>query len=188
LSPAPAPAQKPPRPAAPDAPSDHRPARRRPGGRLFSLRDDHGSADPDTADFSAPSEASITVVDEAGVEVFKGATPTSVTLLKSTGKYWGKKSFTVTIAKPGFQTQVIPVAASANGWYIAGNLVFGGLIGWFIVDPLSGNMYTLSPEAVAGTLATAKPAHNNTAKDGSIAIMLIEDVPAALRSQMVSVR
>lgn len=137
---------------------------------------------------SAPSEASITVVDEAGVEVFKGATPTSVTLQKSTGKYWGKKNFTVTITKAGYQSQVIPVAASANGWYIAGNLVFGGLIGWFVVDPLSGNMYTLSPEAVAGNLATAKSAHNNTAKDGSIAIVLIEDVPAALRSQMVSVR
>ena len=66
--------------------------------------------------------------------------------------------------------------------------MFGGLIGWFGVDPLSGNMYTLSPEAVAGNLATAKSAHNNTAKDGSIAIVLIEDVPAALRSQMVSVR
>jgi hypothetical protein len=137
---------------------------------------------------SAPSEASITVVDETGVEVFKGATPTSVTLQKSTGKYWGKKSFTVTITKPGFQSQVIPVTASANGWYIAGNFVFGGLIGWFIVDPLNGNMYTLSPEAVAGSLATAKSAHNNTARDGSIAVMLIEDVPAALRSQMVSVR
>jgi hypothetical protein len=137
---------------------------------------------------SAPSEASITVVDETGVEVFKGATPTSVTLQKSTGKYWGKKSFTVTISKPGFQSQVIPVTASANGWYIAGNFVFGGLIGWFIVDPLNGNMYTLSPDAVAGSLATAKSAHNNTARDGSIAVMLIEDVPAALRSQMVSVR
>lgn len=137
---------------------------------------------------SAPSEAGITIVDETGAEVFKGATPTSVTLQKSSGKYWGKKNFTVTIAKPGFQTQVIPVTASANGWYIAGNLVFGGLIGWFIVDPLSGNMYTLSPEAVAGNLATAQSAHNNTAKDGSIAIMLIEDVPEAMRSQMVSVR
>ena len=137
---------------------------------------------------SQPSEASVTIVDETGVEVFKGATPTSVTLQKSTGKYWGKKNFTVTIAKPGFQAQVIPVAASANGWYIAGNFVFGGLIGWFIVDPLSGNMYTLSPEAVVGSLATAKSGHNNAAKDGSIAIMLIEDVPAALRSQMVSVR
>ncbi|MEK8035016.1 hypothetical protein AACH06_29725 [Ideonella sp. DXS29W] len=136
---------------------------------------------------STPSDAAITIVDESGVEVFKGTTPTSVTLQKSTGKYWGKKSFTVTIAKAGFQPQTIPVTASANGWYIAGNFVFGGLIGWFIVDPLNGHMYTLSPEAVAASLSTVA-AHNNTATDGSIAIVLLQDVPDSLRNQMVQVR
>lgn len=135
---------------------------------------------------STPSDAAISIVDEAGVEVFKGTTPTSVTLQKSTGKYWGKKSFTVTISKNGFQPQTIPVTASANGWYIAGNFVFGGLIGWFIVDPLNGHMYTLSPEAVAATLGT-NAAHNNTATDGSIAIVLLQDVPNSLRQQMVQV-
>ena len=136
---------------------------------------------------STPSDAAITIVDEAGVEVFKGTTPTSVTLQKSTGKYWGKKSFTVTIAKAGFQTQTIPVTASANGWYIAGNMVFGGLIGWFIVDPMNGHMYTLSPEAIASTMPS-NSAHNNAGKDGSISIVLLQDVPQSLRGQMVAVR
>ncbi len=135
---------------------------------------------------STPSDAAITIVDEAGVEVFKGSTPTTVTLHKSTGQYWGKKSFTVKITKAGFQPQSIPVTASANGWYIAGNFIFGGLIGWFIVDPLNGNMYTLSPEAVAGSL-TANAAHNNSGTDGKIAIVLLQDVPSSLRSQMVQV-
>lgn len=136
---------------------------------------------------STPSDAAITIVDEAGIEIFKGATPTSVALQKSTGKYWGKKSFTVNISKAGFQTQTIPITASANGWYIAGNFVFGGLIGWFIVDPLNGDMYTLSPEAVSASLSTST-AHNNTATDGSISIVLLEDVPSELRNQMVQVR
>lgn len=136
---------------------------------------------------STPSDAAISIVDEGGAEVFKGTTPTSVTLQKSSGGYWSKKSFKVTIAKPGFKTQIIPVEASANGWYIAGNFIFGGLIGWFIVDPLSGNMYTLSPEAVAKELASTS-AHNNTKTDGSISIALLQDVPANLRSQMVPVR
>lgn len=134
---------------------------------------------------SAPSEAKVLIADEAGVEVFAGATPTTVTLNKSTGRYWGKKSFTVTISKPGFKTQVIPVTASANGWYIAGNFVFGGLIGWFAVDPFSGSMYTLSPEAVASTLPAETAAHNNKASDGSISIVLLQDVPAHLRGQLV---
>ncbi|HJV68399.1 hypothetical protein [Ideonella sp.] len=135
---------------------------------------------------STPSDAKVLIVDEAGAEVFAGQTPTSVTLNKSTGRYWGGKSFKVTISKPGYKTQVIPVTSSANGWYIAGNFVFGGLIGWFAVDPMNGGMYTLSPEAIASSLPT-ETAHNNAAKDGSIAIMLIQDVPANLRDQLVRI-
>lgn len=136
---------------------------------------------------STPSEAEILIVDEAGVQVFAGKTPTSVTLNKSNGHYWGGKSYTVTIRKEGYKDQTIPVTSSANGWYIAGNLVFGGLIGWFIVDPLNGGMYTLSPEQVTSTLESKPTAHNNVARDGSIAVMLIEDVPAELRAKMVRV-
>jgi len=132
---------------------------------------------------STPSEATVLITDEKGSEVFKGATPTSVPLQKSDGSYWGKKSYTVKITKLGFEPQVIPVTASANGWYIAGNLVFGGIIGWFIVDPLNGKMYSLSPENITSTL-TAKTTHNNKATDGGIAIMLIDDVPPELRGKM----
>lgn len=135
---------------------------------------------------SNPSEAMISIKDESGVEVFKGTTPTTVTLAKSTGKYWGKKSYTVSISKNGYETQTVPVIASANGYYMFGNILFGGLIGWFVVDPQSGKMYTLSPEQINGSLS-AKTAHNNTAKDGSISIVLLKDVPADLRGKMQAI-
>lgn len=133
---------------------------------------------------STPSDAKVVITDESGMQVFSGQTPTSVTLNKSTGKYWGGKSFTVQISKPGFVTQNIPVTTSPNGWYIAGNLVFGGLIGYFIVDPLNGHMYSLSAETVNASLSS-ESAHNNRAPDGSIAIMLMQDVPAKLRDKLV---
>src|SRR4051794_19140843 len=66
---------------------------------------------------STPSDAAVSIVDETGKEIFKGTTPTSATLQKSNGHFWGGKSFTVTIAKAGFKTQTIPVTASPNGWY-----------------------------------------------------------------------
>ncbi len=132
---------------------------------------------------STPSDASIMITDEKGGQVFKGSTPTSVTLAKSDGSYWGKKSFTVRISKEGYDEQIIPITASANGWYIGGNIIFGGLIGWFIVDPLNGAMYTLSTEQIAATLGK-KVAHNNSATDGSISIVLIQDVPVSLRHEM----
>ena len=132
---------------------------------------------------STPSEATIIITDERGMQLFKGLTPTSVTLQKSDGSYWGKKSFTIEISKDGYEKQVIPITARANGWYIGGNIIFGGLIGWFIVDPFNGGMYTLSPEQITSTLGD-KVAHNNTATDGSIAIVLLQDVPPSLRDQM----
>lgn len=134
---------------------------------------------------SSPSDATILITDEKGVQVFKGQTPTSVTLQKSDGSYWGKKSFTVEIMKDGYEKQVVTITGSANGWY-AGNIIFGGIIGLFIVDPMNGGMYTLSPEQITSTLGE-KVAHNNTANDGSISIVLLQDVPPSLRGQMKKV-
>lgn len=135
---------------------------------------------------SSPSDAEIVITDETGSVVFQGRTPASVVLHKSDGSYWGGKSYSVEISKPGYRGQTIAVESSANAWYIGGNFIFGGLIGWFVVDPLSGKMYTLSPQAINSTLG-AEAAHNNTATDGSISVVLLEDVPLALRSQMTPV-
>ena len=112
---------------------------------------------------STPSEAEILITDETGYDIFKGITPTTVTLPKSDGSYFGKKNYAVKISKPGYATQTIPVTASANGWYLGGNFLFGGLIGWFIVDPLNGGMYTLSPEAVLTNLDQLPVLNNDMA-------------------------
>ena len=42
--------------------------------------------------------------------------------------------------KDGYEPVTLPIKANANGWYIGGNLVFGGLIGWLAVDPFNGGM------------------------------------------------
>lgn len=133
---------------------------------------------------SAPSGATIVIVDEGGREVFSGTTPTSVTLNKSNGNYWGGKSFTITISKPGFKEQNVPVISGANGWYIAGNLLFGGLIGWFVIDPLNGNMYTLSSDSVFATLASDNVQTNRMVED-NISIVMLQDVPSNLRERLV---
>lgn len=132
---------------------------------------------------SSPSDASISIIDEKGLEVFKGSTPTTVTLSKSDGSYFGGKTYTVKISKPGYRDQLINVDSSANGWYIAGNLVFGGLIGWLIVDPFNGAMYTLTPEQVNSSLSELNSASNNS--NESITVVLLEDVPESLKSKLV---
>jgi len=101
---------------------------------------------------SSPSEASVVITDEKGTEVFRGTTPTTATLQKSDGSYWGGKTHIVTVSKPGYETRAVTVTPHPNGWYIGGNIVFGGLIGWFLVDPWTGKMYNLSPTEVDASL------------------------------------
>ena len=132
---------------------------------------------------SSPPSAAISIRDENGEEIFKGETPTVVTLPKSNGNYWGKKSYKVEITKPGYEKQVISITGHANGWYIGGNLLVGGLIGWFVVDPFSGAMYTLSPEKVSATLGE-KIAHNDTKADGHLSIVLLQQIPESARADL----
>jgi hypothetical protein len=136
---------------------------------------------------SDPGAATVLITNEKGLQVHKATTPTSVTLQKSDGSYWGGMDYSVEISLEGYETQVIPIKASPNGWYLGGNLIFGGLIGWFIVDPLNGDMYTLSPGSIKGSLA-ARTTHNNRATDGSIRVVLLKDVPDDLRAHLIAVK
>jgi len=108
-------------------------------------------------------------------------------LEKSDGSYWGGKKYTVTISKDGYDPQTIAVTSGANGWYIAGNIVFGGLIGWFIVDPFNGGMYNLTPDKITAVLGD-KSAYNNNLPEGTISIVLLENVPQELRGKMVRIK
>ena len=48
----------------------------------------------------------------------------------------------VEVSKEGFEKKTIQIESKTNGWYI-GNLLFGSLIGFLIIDPLTGAMWTL---------------------------------------------
>ena len=104
---------------------------------------------------SNPAGALFEIKDDSGRVVAQGKTPQGVTLAKSDGSYFGKKSYQITFTKEGVQPVTLPINASANGWYIGGNIFFGGLIGWLAVDPFNGGMYTLKPKEINPTLASA---------------------------------
>jgi hypothetical protein len=135
---------------------------------------------------SDPSQAEVRITDETGSEIYTGSTPTNVTLDKSDGSYWGGKTYQVEVSKSGYRSRTITIDSAANGWYLAGNFVFGGLIGWFIVDPLNGNMYNLRPEAVQATLQEGQ-ASADQFSENELHIVLIEDVPEHLRAAMVRI-
>jgi hypothetical protein len=101
---------------------------------------------------STPPDAQILIIDEAGRTVYRGRTPDQIALPKSNGRYWGGKTFSVAISKRGYLTQRVQVDTHPNALYLGGNYLFGGLIGWLLVDATSSRMYELSADGIQVTL------------------------------------
>lgn len=130
---------------------------------------------------SRPDGASISIVDEKGKKMFTGTTPSTVTL--SAGEaYFHAKTYTITFSKPGFADQHATVKSTLSGWYF-GNILFGGLIGVLIVDPISGKMWKLQPDVTANL--TEKLAMNQ--ERPALKIVTLSQIPNNLRKYLVSI-
>lgn len=105
---------------------------------------------------SDPTGAHFAIKDNTGQLVVQGTTPQGVTLEKSDGSYFGKKEYQVTFSKDNYQPVTLPIKSSVNGWYIGGNFIFGGVIGWLAVDPFNGGMYTLRPKETKPMMTPSK--------------------------------
>lgn len=95
---------------------------------------------------SSPNGANVSITNANGATVYSGTTP-SLTNLKASKKYMSGEKYTVTITKEGYQDQTIYITSKIDGWYW-GNILFGGLIGMLIVDPLTGAMYKLNTNSL----------------------------------------
>lgn len=94
---------------------------------------------------SSPSGQRFVVQDEAGKVVQRGKTPSVINLPRSDGSYFGAVRYKVSLEG---SSETKTVKSSPSMMYLGGNIFVGGLIGWLIVDPLNGAMYTLKPEEV----------------------------------------
>lgn len=135
---------------------------------------------------STPSEASILVKDNKGNNIVSTVSPASLNLQRGTG-YFSSASYSIEVSKKGYKTQYITLTGGLNGWYLAGNLLIGGLIGWLIIDPISGAMWTLSPEFANITMAKDDEKAMNK-DETNVYIALIEDVPESVKSKMVKIK
>jgi hypothetical protein len=132
-----------------------------------------------------PQGANIVVKNKFGGTVTAGETPIVLNLDKGAGYFSGAEYF-VEINKQGYQPRTVSIGSSVNGWYVAGNLIIGGLIGWLIVDPASGAMWTLAPDrSVASLTEEEKKALGVTTN--TLKIVLLEDAPQNIKDKMVPV-
>ena len=88
-------------------------------------------------------DVNIEVTNSQGAIVYKGKTPAIVYLKTAKTGYFNPEKYLIKASKKGYSTQYTPIDYHISNWYWFGNFVFGGLIGWFIVDPITGEMYYL---------------------------------------------
>lgn len=145
---------------------------------------------------SQPSAANVVIKrvyangDKAGQEVKPGTQQTCTTPCYL--KIKRGRNITVTVSKPGYKTQVIPVQSvitgSGVGTMTAGNFLLGGGIG-AIVDASNGSTRSLYPDHVDAVLepdaaavmpvaAEAPPAPVVKATDDYLAAPRIRNAPA----------
>jgi hypothetical protein len=101
---------------------------------------------------SSPRDAEITIYSEDGELIQRGVTPEVIYLGRNFG-YFRRPEYRVVIEKTGFERKVYYLKGYPNiTWYLAGNFIFGGAIGWLVVDPWTGAMWTLNPSEINAIL------------------------------------
>lgn len=134
---------------------------------------------------SVPDGAHFEIRNKAGVVIHSGKTPGQVNLKASAGFFQGE-TYQVSIKKDGYKESVGVIDSSLDGWYL-GNIIFGGLLGILIVDPATGAMWKL-PEYHNVTLEEqAALTMMGTPEIDGVRVVSIEDIPQAMRAQLVRV-
>ncbi|AWI08397.1 PEGA domain-containing protein [Ereboglobus luteus] len=133
---------------------------------------------------SQPEGANVTIAKaDTGVVVMKGTTPMSVFLSPKRGYFKGQ-SYNLKIELPGYTTAEVVVSPKISGWYF-GNIIFGGVIGMLVVDPVTGAMWNLSPSQIDREI---NPAQAQLIKQGDgFLVVMLEDASAAERERMLEV-
>lgn len=83
--------------------------------------------------------------------------------------------YMVTFDLPGYAQHTEAIEYKLNGWYW-GNLVFGGFIGFLIVDPATGAMYKIRNPQLKAFLTE----QTSSTFEPSLHILGIEEIPKDL--------
>lgn len=133
---------------------------------------------------SNPAGAKVTVKNNAGEVVREGLTPFTTKLPSSYG-YFKPASYVIEFQRKGRTPHTTTLTAGLNGWYF-GNFAIGGLIGFLIVDPLTGAMWRLDTTPIEANLSPIATLHDG--KAGELRIVDRGSLPAGLAKHLVALR
>jgi hypothetical protein len=130
---------------------------------------------------SSPSGAKVSIYDRSNALVQTNTTP-FVAQLNTKYGYFKGQTYRLVFELPEHANAEVKLNSSLSGWYF-GNLIFGGLIGMLIVDPLTGAMYNLTPEKIEQPLSPAQAQVIRERK--GLLVVLASQATAHERAQMV---
>ena len=131
---------------------------------------------------SSPDIAAFRITNRAGQNVHSGTTPSTVTLKSSSGYFKGE-TYNIELNKEGYTTKIYAITSSLDGWYF-GNIIFGGVLGMLIVDPMTGAMYNLPARvdiSLEQSVAGVEP-------DATLTIATIDSLTAAQKLRLVLIQ
>jgi hypothetical protein len=132
---------------------------------------------------SSPAGAKVSIYDRSNTLVQTNTTPFVARLPTKYGYFQGQ-NYRLVFEMPAHATAEVKLQSSLSGWYL-GNVIFGGVIGMLIVDPLTGAMFNLSPEKIDQAL-TASQAEVIRDRTGFL-VVLASDITEHERAEMVRV-
>jgi len=133
---------------------------------------------------STPPGAKVSVYDRSNTLVQTNATP-FVAQLNTKYSYFKAQTYRLVFEMPAHATAEVNLNSSLSGWYF-GNLVFGGLIGMLIVDPLTGAMYNLKPEKIEQPLTASQA---EVIRNGNgVLVVLASQTTEHERAEMVRIK
>ena len=132
---------------------------------------------------STPPGATVSIYDRNNTLVETNTTP-FVAQLPTTYSYFKGQSYRLVFEMPAHERTEVKLEPSLSGWYF-GNIVFGGLIGMLVVDPITGSMYNLAPKKIEQTL-TPNQAQLIQNHEGFLVVLASQVTPSE-RAAMVRI-
>ena len=132
---------------------------------------------------STPPGATVSIYDRNNTLVETNTTP-FVAQLPTKYSYFKGQSYRLVFEMPAHERSEVKLEPSLSGWYF-GNIVFGGLIGMLVVDPITGSMYNLAPKKIEQTL-TPNQAQLIQNHEGFLVVLASQVTPSE-RAAMVRI-
>ena len=126
---------------------------------------------------SRPIGAEVLVYNSHAEVIYKGTTPCVAKLERRSPDYVGGAKYAFVIKKEGYSPVLLPMVGIVNRAYFA-NIMNGGI--GYAIDPLTGSMWTLTPEGADPTTVSEHLAFFSEKK--TLMISLKEEGAEALAS------